>query len=108
MADLGMYILCDGLPVQCHDVIEWGAWMETNRGTQRIVARTTAGDVTVSTVFLGLDHGFSFVRGGDGPPIVWETMIFGGLLDQYQDRYATREQAIEGHARAVALAGLEP
>ena len=35
-------------------------------------------------------------------PILFETMIFGGEHDQYQERYATREEAVEGHARAVA------
>jgi len=53
----------------------------------------------VSTVFLGLDHGW-----GDGPPILFETMIFGGPHDQRQWRYSTIEEAREGHKAAVRLA----
>lgn len=31
-------------------------------------------------------------------------MIFGGPHDQYQRRYETKEEALRGHAEAVALA----
>ncbi len=54
--------------------------------------------VRVSTVFLGRDHDFT----GLGKPILWETMIFGGEWDGYQERYTSQEAAIEGHARVVA------
>lgn len=50
----------------------------------------------VSTVFLGLNHNY-----GDGPPLIFETMIFGGPMDQYQDRYSTEEEAMAGHNFAV-------
>ena len=52
-------------------------------------------DIYVSTVFLVLDHSF-----GEGPPLVFETMIFGGELDQYQERYSTYQQAEAGHLKA--------
>ncbi len=56
----------------------------------------------VSTVFLGLDHRF----GGDGPPILFETMIFGpdDTDERYTDRYCTYAEALAGHAKAVELA----
>jgi hypothetical protein len=53
----------------------------------------------VSTVFTGLDHQWR-----DGDPLLFETMIFGGPLDQEQDRYSTWEQAERGHADAVTRA----
>jgi hypothetical protein len=56
--------------------------------------------VHVSTIFLGLDHSFQ----PDGPPVLFETMIFGGQHDQYQERYTTYELALLGHAKAVAFA----
>lgn len=56
-------------------------------------------DWDVSTVWLGVDHSF-----GDGPPIIFETMVFGnGDGDQYMQRYVTEEQARAGHAETVAL-----
>jgi len=49
--------------------------------------------VTVSTVFLGIDHNFS----GEGPPLLYETMVFGGDLHEGCNRYSTREEALAGH-----------
>lgn len=67
------------------------------------VGRTSVGkDVQVSTVFLGLDHGY-----GEGPPILFETLVFGGPLDQSGDRYCTWEEAEAGHERWVKAAGGE-
>ena len=54
--------------------------------------------ILVSTVFLGFDHGF---LDDNGPPILFETMIFGGKHDQYQERYTTWDDAVAGHERAV-------
>ena len=34
---------------------------------------------------------------------IFETMIFGGEHDQWQDRYATWDQAVEGHKAAVNM-----
>lgn len=51
----------------------------------------------VSTIFLAIDH-----RRSDGPPILFETMIFGGPFDQYQERCSTWEEAEAMHARAIA------
>jgi hypothetical protein len=62
------------------------------------VAKTKVGDAEVSTVFLGLDHGWEV----DAPPILFETMVFGGVLDQEQVRYATWAEAESGHAAMVA------
>jgi hypothetical protein len=93
------WILRDGAPVQV-DLLTWGRWFEDHQ-SERVVARTELSpQVFVSTVFLGLDHNFF----GDGPPILWETMIFGGSLDQDQWRYSSRAAAEAGHLDAVELA----
>jgi hypothetical protein len=68
----------------------------------RVVAQTTAAPgVEVSTIFLGIDSAGSFRR---GPPLVFETMIFGGALDRHQWRHATYDEALAGHKDAVASA----
>ena len=61
------------------------------------VAQDDVGDVRVSTVWLGLDHNF-----GDGPPLIFDTMIFGGQRDEDCFRYPTEEEALAGHARVCA------
>lgn len=57
--------------------------------------------VEVSTVWLGMDHGFGC------EPLIFETMIFGGPHDVYQERYATLEEAKAGHKRACKLVGIQ-
>lgn len=93
----GHYIL-DGHEPKAVDLMTWARWFET---ANRLVAKADLpGDVSVSTVFLGLNHNFS----PSGPPLIFETMIFGGEHDQYHERYATWDDAVAGHERAVALA----
>jgi hypothetical protein len=61
------------------------------------IDRTTVGDVDISTVWLGMNH-----RYGNGAPLIFETMVFGGELDGEQERYATEAEAVAGHAAMVA------
>lgn len=59
----------------------------------------------VSTIWLGLDHGFSHV----GPPseripIIFETLVFGSAKCRREiegRRYATKAEAESGHAEFV-------
>ena len=79
------------------DVVTWAKFFDKK---DRILAKTDVSpDVHVSTVFLGLDHGFG------GKPLWFETMIFGGEHDDYQKRYSTWEEAETGHEYAVIMAG---
>lgn len=94
------YILDEnGNPVRCDELYTWGRWIENH--SARRVSLERFGIVRkseVSTVFLGLDHRF----GDEGPPILWETMVFGGPLDQERDRCSgSREQALAMHAQMV-------
>jgi len=66
----------DKIPVAEPDLYKWAQWFQCNDDA-RVVARDQIGESRVSTVFLGLDHNFM----GDGPPILWETMVFGGHMD---------------------------
>ena len=84
-------------PVECEDLLTWAKGFET---ANRHVAKEKRDGVLVSTVFLGLDHRL----GGNGPPILFETMIFGGPHDGDQDRYCTWEEAEAGHAAMCAKA----
>lgn len=77
---------------------QWSKWFQENDEARK-VAGDYVGPVHISTVFLGLDH-----RLGAGPPDIYETMIFGGPLDQAQARCATHAEAEEQHKRMVAEA----
>jgi hypothetical protein len=83
-------------PIEGHDMpafIKWAQWFET---ADRIIDKSMIKGVAVSTVFLGVDHNFN-----GGAPILFETMIFGGVLDGYQSRCRTKIAALEMHAYAV-------
>lgn len=83
-------------PVEAN-ITEYVEWEKLNP-TKRIIKQESIGDARVSTVFLGLDHSFDI-----GIPVLWETMIFGGEHDQYQARYTSYDDAVEGHEAALAL-----
>lgn len=94
---MNTYILDGKTPIKT-DTSTWGRWFKANEETRR-VGRAEIGDVTVSTVFLGLDHQHT----SDGPPLLFETMIFGGPLDEYCARCSTWDEAEDMHAHALAL-----
>lgn len=96
-----MYILKDGKPIKIEQsergLREYVVWY--NKDENRRVALTKFGDsIKVSTVFLSIDHNH-----GVGEPLLWETMIFGGVHDLWQERASTREQALLYHEEAVTL-----
>jgi hypothetical protein len=110
MFDRALYYVLDanGEPAVV-DLDNWGAWFDD--ADARIVMQTRIakgravecrprawgrGGVVVSTVFLAIDHAHDL-----GPPVLWETMIFGGLMDGDQWRYRSRLDALTGHAAAV-------
>jgi len=86
------YIL-EGKNIVEADLMTWAKWMET---ADRKVKKTELQDVEISTVFLGLDHSF-----GNGTPLLFETLVFGGLLDGEMERYPTWEEAEVGHEAMV-------
>lgn len=87
-----MYILDGHEPVREPDVIAWGRWFESADTHVRDTARD---DVRVSTVFLGLDHGFG------GRPELFETMLFVNGASEGCERYCTWDEAEAGHERWV-------
>lgn len=106
-----LYILNGKTPVREPDLLKWGKWLELH---DRHVAKTLFGEYQVSTVFLGLDHRHF----GEGPPILFETMVFKGPVptigeifsgkdldhqfSDLQERYSTWEEAEAGHRKIVA------
>ena len=103
---LGHHTLAGRTPVKVETL---KAWVEEVARRDRIAAETGVdpwrvdeteiGAVRISTVFLGLDHNYL----GRGPPILFETTIFGGRLDHSRNRCATWGEAQAMHAEAVRL-----
>lgn len=82
----------------------WAQDYEDHAKRQVAVSRTIYGE-KLSTVWLGLDHRF----GGEGPPLIFETMLFmKSNKNDLQWRYSTEEEAKEGHRRAFLLSFVPP
>jgi len=88
----GRYKLVGHKAVEVEDLLEWAK----SFGGDRVVAKTKQDMVEISTVFLGLDHNF-----GQGPPLLFESMVFGGEDDGEMVRYSTWEEAETGHKLLV-------
>ena len=78
------------------DLIKWGKFMDNV--ASRVVDKTVIDGVKVSTVFLGIDHAWD-----GGEPVLFETMVFGGEMDQEMVRYSTWELAELGHNKMIEL-----
>jgi len=85
-----IYFDWQGQPI---DMLAWTRLFEDDRslGDERI------GDARVSTVWLGLNHNWL-----PGPPLIFETLIFGGEHADWMRRYGSEREARDGHAAAVA------
>jgi hypothetical protein len=78
-----------------HPVNTMEEWVHVFDLDNNVVAQTGNDSIFVSTVFLGINHNFGFAH--EKRPILFETMIFGGKMDEYQHRYCTYEEALAGH-----------
>lgn len=93
------YYVLEGKKTVQANVLEWGEMFE-NFGS-RVVKQESVRTQFVSTVFLGLDHNWS----NQGPPLLFETMIFDQLSNiEYCKRCSTWEQAEIQHKKAVEYA----
>lgn len=96
----GYYILEGRTPVRCDNMFDWAKWFEK---AEHDVAQSAVGEVRISTVFLGLDRAW-----GRPKPVLFETLVFGGPLDQEQDRYDTWDEAEAGHGKMVERVKASP
>ncbi len=99
MSDL-KYILDENKNCVPVDLMTWARYFES---ADRIVRKSDFEGGHVSTVFLGLDHQY-----GDGPPLLFETMIFGGPHDQWCERCSTWKEAEAQHEKALLTLLADP
>src|SRR5438046_3055236 len=73
-----LYKLAGHDPVPVENVEEWASVFEGDRRIARDEFTTAEGEtILVSTVFLAVDHGL----GLESKPVLFETMVFGGPLN---------------------------
>jgi hypothetical protein len=73
--------------------VEFSKWTFQDISIRKI-AHDKIDEIIVSTVFLGMNHGW------DDKPFWFETMVFGGP-EEPQWRYETYDEAIVGHWKVV-------
>jgi hypothetical protein len=88
------YLDADHHVVEAPDINTWAKYMRDRRVDYTRINE----EVEVITSFVIVDHRFI---GSKGPPLVFETMVFGGPLDQEQWRYSSWDDAVVGHQMAV-------
>ena len=104
---IGQYIIDEhGDVVPEPDLYKWGEWLQ-RRAPVRVARTDLPNGITVSTIFLALDHGFSFTS-ANHVPLLFETMAYDrtpALMSFYDEqwRYPTWEAAAEGHLAAVEI-----
>lgn len=80
------------------DFALWATWFEASaQNGSRLVGKTYVNGYLISTVFLGLDHGF----GSLDFPALFETMVFKDQQSGETRRYKTYDEALEGHKAMV-------
>lgn len=83
------------------DLMQWSEqFCQSRRSDIWRVALDSVAACDVSTVFLGLDSGYSFLHKG-APLRVFETMLFSEGDCEVMHRYATWSEAEEGHRTLV-------
>ena len=87
------YILVDGQKTKEVDMETWAKGV----GGDMKVAKDSIGGVIISTVFLGINHNW-----GEGDPILFETMVFGGD-EEICERCSTWEEAENQHETVCDL-----
>ena len=92
------YMLGDSGVVEEPDHAKWAQWYETTYDKVRSVASTKVHNVTISTVFLAMNMTLARAE----PPLLFETRVKGGWLNDQWERYSTLDQAKAGHEAWVA------
>lgn len=93
-----------GKPIQVENSTVWAAWFAKSH-KERAIATFSLNkkgsnlNFVVCTVFLGVDHNMYDV----GPPLLYETAVFGGILDGERILSATKEEAKRAHEKMIQI-----
>ena len=94
------YMLRNDEVVEEPDHAKWVEWYKSSYDRVRCVATSELEHGIVSTVFLAVNLTLS----KDDPPLLFETRVKGGWLDNQWERFPTIDAARAGHEAWVARA----
>ena len=88
------------VPIRSAEYVEWVV-QDPDHGSRKVRADqylSGTDEILVSTTFLrGINHRWV----DEAEPLLFETMVFGGTMDQAQWRYSTWEKAEAGHQEVL-------
>jgi hypothetical protein len=88
------------VPVSSEEYFQW-IMGDPDHGSRKVRADgflSGSESIQVSTVFImGINHRWM----NEAEPLLFETMVFGGTMDQAQWRYSTWEKAEAGHQMVI-------
>lgn len=84
-----------GEPIRERDVEAWSRWFA--HADCSVARSTVSPDITVLTTFSGVDD----VPGPNSIPRLFESRVFGGILDGEVVHYCTRAEATAQHEELV-------
>lgn len=88
---------------QTSDIMAWGQCREDVTRSQIGWDLDEPNQILVSTVFLGVAHGWV-----NDQPVLFETLVISGNNSRIYNRYCTRDDAEAGHKDACASVGITP
>lgn len=95
--EMRLYVLEGHEPVQTINFVYWAMRRDKD---YRVALTSSISGIEISTVFLGMEHNW---RKDGSPPLLFETMIFGGEHDGDLLRSATWDEAVRIHEEMCAL-----
>jgi hypothetical protein len=87
------FILRDGEVIEEPDYSTWSAWYESSFKDVELIAEDDLGGSVVTTRFLSMAMSLA----QNSPPMIFETVVRGGWMDNEKERFATLQEAMTGH-----------
>ncbi|MEH2032236.1 MAG: hypothetical protein V7K67_21740 [Nostoc sp.] len=82
-------------PIIAESFLDWCLWMAS--ADTRVMVNDIY-NVNISTVFVGIN----LDPQQSGEPMIFETLVMGGVLDGKRNHWSTWEQAMQGHLKICA------
>ncbi|MHC5718256.1 MAG: hypothetical protein ACYTX0_40775 [Nostoc sp.] len=96
MEIMTLYYKLEGqTPVAVESFVEWSLWIMSANTTVMI---NELKDSIISTRFVGIDLNPARCN-FESEPMVFETLVMGGVLDGKKNIYPTWDEAIQGHIK---------
>ncbi|MDZ8135149.1 MAG: hypothetical protein RM049_07570 [Nostoc sp. DedQUE04] len=92
------YKLEGKIPIAAESFLDWNLWMASASFGDTTVMYNDFNDSLVSTRFVGIDLNPGSSN-SNSQPMVFESMVMGGVLDGKKQLYPTWDEAIQGHLK---------